>query len=328
MRFGVRTIALTLISSLVLVACGGGGGDGVTAGAGGSTAPQAVSITESNATAVAASALDAAQNTAPGQLPIGVEVQAGGQGHSSFGTVARAVQFALANGPGALATGVTTSQACPSGGSISMTGDETAQTVTYSDCRLSSGADSITMNGSLSLTLISSSPDGMSGVVSVVANNFSMVSSDGFSASLNGDMRMEITISSTSETLVISGSALTTRFTDGGTTYTTTLRNYSQSISFSGFIVTSSLSATVESSSTALGAGGGSYTITTSTPVVQNWDTGLFTAGVVKVVGAGGSQLVMTVGSNNTVTIQIDANGDGTFEKTVSSTVSELESLL
>lgn len=62
--------------------------------------------------------------------------------------------------------------------------------------------------------------------------------------------------------------------------------------------------------------------------MVQNYSADVFTAGVIKVVGAGGSQLVMTVGSNNTVTIQIDANGDGTFDKTVSSTMSELEALL
>ena len=87
------------------------------------------------------------------------------------------------------------------------------------------------------------------------------------------------------------------------------------------------MSATIETSSTRLGANGGSYTITTTTPVVWNSSTNVLSAGVVKVVGANNSQLVITVTGNNSVSIQIDANGDGTFEKTVSSTVSELEAL-
>ncbi len=125
-----------------------------------------------------------------------------------------------------------------------------------------------------------------------------------------------------------SGVSSTSQVTVGGVTHSNALKNYSQTVGINGSVVTGSLSGTVETTSTKLGANGGSYTVATPTPVVWNAATRALTAGVVKVVGAGNSQLVMTVGSNNTVTIQIDANGDGMFEKTVSSTASELASLL
>ena len=126
------------------------------------------------------------------------------------------------------------------------------------------------MNGSLSVTLVSGGADTMpfNAVVSVVATDFSIVA-DGVAVSLSGDMRLDIRrLLRTSETVVVSGSSLSTRFTAGATTHTDTLKNYSQSISLNGSVVTSSLSATVESSSTRLGANGGVYTITTPTPLV------------------------------------------------------------
>jgi hypothetical protein len=48
----------------------------------------------------------------------------------------------------------------------------------------------------------------------------------------------------------------------------------------------------------------------------------------VKVVGAANSQLVATIDGNGAVALQVDANGDGTFEANSSSTIAELKTLL
>jgi hypothetical protein len=91
--------------------------------------------------------------------------------------------------------------------------------------------------------------------------------------------------------------------------------------------VTSTLSASVETDSTRVGASGGSYTVTTPTPIVWNSGTGAVTSGSIKVVGAANSQLLLTVGSGDVVTLQVDANGDNTYETTLTSTGTELAGL-
>jgi len=349
MKFSVRVRAFALVSSLVLVGCGGGGGGGggTTAGAGGSTtAPQAVSITETNAKPVAADALNTVQGTSATQstnLLTGVEVQTQA-GTAPAGVRAMAEMARLAStsrvGRATLATGVAISEslACESGGSLAITGNVSGGeglvagdsiTITANNCKMGIDGFLTTMNGSMSMTIVSGNMNTIpfNVVVSFVATDLS-VEADGTTVVMSGEVRLDWTSSSvSSETMVASGSSMTVRETTGGTTHTSTMKNYSQSVSVNGFITTSSLSATIETSSTRLGASGGSYTISTPTPVVWNSSTNVVTAGVVKVVGANNSQLVMTVTGNNTVSIQIDANGDGTFESTVSSTVAELGAL-
>jgi len=344
MIFRVRVIALTLISSLVLVACGGGGGGTSPTAA----APAAVAITESSAKPVTASALGAAQGTSATDgagLLVGVEVQGGsGASPATLKAMAETARFAsssLAGRGGSLVTGVTSSESvdCPVSGKLTISGSVSGaegavagDTVTFTanNCVMDVDGETGTMNGSLSFTVISGSVTStlpMNVVFSMVATNFS-IAGGGTSVTVNGDVRMDLTITSTSETIVTSGSSFSIAVTESGTTYTDSLKNYSQTFVYNGSTVTGSLSATVESSSTVLGSGGGSYTITTTTPLVWNESTGTLSSGVIKVVGANGSQLVMTVTSSTTVTIQVDANGDGTFESTVTSTQTELRNLL
>ena len=344
MIFRVRAIALTMISSLVLVACGGGGGGGTSGTAG----PAAVAITESTAKPVAANALGAVQGTSAADstsLLTGVEVQGdGGANPASLKAMAETARFAsssLAGRGGSLVTGVSSTETinCPVSGSLTISGSVSGAegvvagdsvTLTANNCRMDVDGVATTMNGSLAFTVVSGSVTStlpMNVVFSMVATNFS-ITSGSTTVAVNGDLRMDLTITSTSETIVASGSSLSNTLTEGGTTYTDSLKNYTHTVKYTGTTATGSLSATVESSSTALGSGGGSYTITTPTPLVWNDSTGTLSSGVVKVVGANGSQLVMTVTSSTTVTIQIDENGDGSFEKTVTSTQTELRNLL
>jgi hypothetical protein len=346
MIFRVSAIALTLISSLVLVACGGGGGGG--GGTSANTGPTAVAITESNAKPVAANALGSAQGTSGADSTVlltGVEVQSsGGANPASLRAIAEVARFASGSGAGrggSLVTGVsgTETVACPVSGSLTVSGTVSGSdgliagdnlTFTANNCGMSVDGVLATMNGSMAFTVVSGSIGStlpVNVVLSMVATNFT-ISIGADAVAVNGDLRMDLKITSTSETMVASGASLSNKVMVGGTLHTETLKNYTQTLTYTGTLVTGSLSATVESSSTRLGASGGSYTITTPTPLVWNESTGVLSAGVIKVVGANGSQLVMTVNSSTSVTIQIDQNGDGTFEKTVSSTQTELKSLL
>jgi hypothetical protein len=50
--------------------------------------------------------------------------------------------------------------------------------------------------------------------------------------------------------------------------------------------------------------------------------------GAINVACAAGPQLIISVVSTNNVAIQVDANGDNSFEKSIASTISELRALL
>jgi hypothetical protein len=121
---------------------------------------------------------------------------------------------------------------------------------------------------------------------------------------------------------------MSSRETINGVTHTTTLNNFTQVLTISGSTYTGTVSATVQTDSSKLGTGTVSYAIGTPTPVVWNPATRTATAGVIKVVGANNSQLLITINADGTVTIQLDANGDGSYEKTITSTVAELAGLI
>jgi hypothetical protein len=146
----------------------------------------------------------------------------------------------------------------------------------------------------------------------------------------NGDLQLAWNQTTASNgTITASGNALTSSLATASGTRSTTLRNYSQTETTNGTTVTGTLSASVESTSTLLGSAGGTYSYTISTPTALQWTTTNAnpTAGVIKVVGANSSQLQVTYSAGGVV-LSIDANGDGTYEKTVSTTAAELKGLL
>jgi hypothetical protein len=317
MRSAFRTIALA--SAFVVASCGGGGGGSGSGFGGLSSATPQVAITESNALAVSANALDAAENTSAIRgatgLPVGVQAIAA-----------------------ALPAAVTVNQtgACPLGGTITVLGrvpsgaalgaGDSVSIVT-SNCRVSTGGSVLQMNGQLAVSVVSGSIGGslpFHVVIATTATNLT-VSGNGVTVVANGDARLDWTESAASaQTIVSSGTTLASRETLNGSTHTTVLRNYSQQLTINGSIATASVSATVETDSAGLGIGTTSYTISTPTPVVWDLTTRVASAGAVKAVGANNSQLLLTVNADTTATIQVDANGDGTFEKTLTTTSAEL----
>lgn len=342
MHFNLNVLGL--VASLFLAACGGGGGGGETPI---STAPPLVAVTESNAKPLAASAIDAVQNTSAAQggtgIILGVQLQADASRRTDkFLVMAAAARRAAASVPAPpLSTGVAidVTEPCELGGSITMTGNVSSQSaLTAGDsiglmangCVENVNGVVTTLSGRMSITFVSGSITTVPFhvVIDVRATDLS-IASGGTTEVASGDARLDwSTASSTSQTLTATGSSMSNRITTGSAIRTTTLKNYTQGVAVNGAAVTSSLSAGVETSSTALGPNGGSYTVSTPLAMAWNSDTQVVTAGVVKVTGAAGSQLLVTAGSNNAVTLQVDANGDGTFEKSVSSTFAELKALL
>jgi hypothetical protein len=340
MSFNLRVLAL--VSTVVLASCGGGGGGGGTAG---TPPPQAVVLTETNAKPVSADAVVNVRNTSAtsATVPLGVQVGTSASSSGTLQAITAAARLAGQVAAGArLPTAVSVSEtdSCPLGGSITIngnianpSGDLSAGdsiTIIMATCQVSDTSGTVVMNGRMSITIISGAIGAapFHVVLGVTAQDFS-VQAGGITEVANGDVRLDWNaISDTSESLVATGAALTSRETIAGVTRTSTLRNYTQAMTTNGTTMSSTLSATVETSSTRIAASGGTYTITTPAAVVWDAVTDVVASGVIKVVGAANSQLQLTFTGGGNATIQLDANGDGTFEKSIDTTMAELNGLL
>ena len=336
---------LVCVPALALVACGGCGGGGssapTTTSGSSSTAVGAVVITTSNAQAVAAEALAASTNTdaaaAGSAFVTGVQVN-GGSGPNPMLLAKAAQSLVTKPSAGPLATGVATTQACTVSGTITtdvttsgsnalVAGDSFQFTANNCTERIDS-TTTMVMNGSMSISIVSGSYDPAattypkSITMRIVSNNFS-IKSGTESETFNGDLTMSLTEdSATSATVKLSSSSLTS--TIG--THTVTLTDYSVQASESSSGSTLSVKGTVQTNNTRLASTAVTYTITTITPLAVS-STGAMTAGAIKVVGSN-SGLLLTVTSSDTFSLQVDTNGDGTYDSTSTVTRSQLDAQL
>jgi hypothetical protein len=330
----------------LLSACGGGGGGGGSGTTGVTPQPtSALSINETNAKPVSANALDTAQNTsATGGVasPLGVQIDTAGGGTPTMQVIAEAARFASgAFSASTLPSGVAVSQSasCPFGGTAAISGNIASSaglsagdsfSLIMTNCGVSTGTSTAVMNGSMTMAVAAGSLAGIPFhvVLAVTATNLS-VATGSVTVVSNGDTRLDWTANSaTSQTLVASGTSMSSRETINGATHTTTVRNFSQTLLINGNTDTATVSGTVETDSSKLSTGTVSYTISTPTPVTWDATTHNATAGVIKVVGANNSQVLVTINGDSSVTIQLDANGDGVYEKTITSTTAELAGLV
>lgn len=314
------THSLTLATLFALTACGGGGSDTaapapvVTTPAPVATSATAVTITSANAKALSAHALDTTQ--------------------SALNYVG-SVGFILAN---ATPSASNISKFCPYGGFTLVTGGvanvnlltqgDTYNSI-YTNCAVLA-SPTTTLNGNSAVTATRSSgtsfPFNMG--LSAKLSNFSLAIPN-VKWLLNGDQQLTWSAqSNTVQTYNLSGTSLSIQTTSGGFVRNTLWKNYSQTIDGNGITTLYALSATVQTDNTNVGTAGGSYTVSTLTPVLYEKISGLRSAGVVKIAGAANSQIVATVGAGSVVTLQVDANGDGVFESTISTTFAELASFL
>jgi hypothetical protein len=338
------------LAGALVAGCGGGGGGGGTTTGGGATPPPAVQITQANARPVGAHASDAVQNTNATQgstgLITGVQVEgAGAAGSPSPLLLAQVVRSLADSGAGmSLATGVAVSEslACDGGrGSITISGSVAHEdrlvagdtlSIGATNCSTIVGGQSTTLHGALSISVTGGQMPASGAypfhvVMRIVATNLS-VTTGGVTDTSHGDLTLDWNATSDAvQTLVATGSSLTNGTIGAGSARSTTWKNFNQSIALNGATISGSLSAAVETNSPRLGSTGGSYTV--STPTVLSWSTGTDTptSGVVLVVGAANSQLRITF-TGTGATLEVDADGNGSFESTVNSTAAELRSFL
>lgn len=338
-----------LAAAALLSACGGGGGGGGTAAGGTGNAPAAVQITQDNAKPVGADASGTVQNTSAVQgtagLVAGVQVQGGGGAQVPSTLVLAEIVRTLGIGSAgaALPVGVTvppTTEACPNGGTITVSGTVASDTslnagdslsVSASNCGAVVAGQAATISGSLSFGVNSGSmtpsvyPFHI--VMAMVATDLS-VTSGGITHTSNGDVMLDWrATAAAAQTMTATGASLANGSTESGALRTTTWRDYTQVTTLNNTLFTGTLAGGVESNNPRLGSAGGSYTVTT--PAAVQWDaaTGTPSAGVIRVVGAGNSALRITFGAG-TATLDVDADGNGSYESTVNSTPAELKSLL
>jgi hypothetical protein len=353
-------LAILLSAPLVLLtACGGGGGGGDQAAAPGTPAPvtntptpaptsATLVITSTNAKPVAADALDNATNLDAAEsgsgFVTGVQVDAPQAGNLALQLAAIARTLAAkVPARSVLAVGVAVSETapCSGGGTLSINGSVASENGVTAGDAITLGANgckefvdgvATELNGQMKLTIVSGSLNGNGLtfpthiVMRLDATNFS-VAVPGQTTRTNGDMTMDMTLqSSTSESLVVSGTSLaTTVFRDSGSR-SFALQDYRQSVAIDNGAVTASVDAQISSTNPRLGTGTQVYTVATTTALTAN-STGTFTGGVLKVTGSS-SALLLTVTAPGTFQVQVDANGDGTYETSTTATHAELRALL
>ena len=310
--------------ALVLSACGGGGGGGGT----GSTPVQASSLSTIAATdaprvainGYAAGTVISQSSSSLTGIVTGVTVAAPGVGAVS--PVLGLVKQAYGNNGTALLTGVTISDSCTGGGTVTIDANLHNQNTLSNGDTLTMTAfncteDGATMNGKLSITVSGVSGDVINSTTGAVTlatsfTNFS-IASGSTSDTLSGDMKISLTAtSSVDATFAISGaSLLATEQRSGATVATRTLTGYSVTGSVHGSTVSAAADFSV--SGNANGLGQFAYTVKNLQPFVTT-TTGVPTAGSLIVSGAG-SSVTATVVSNG-VRVDYSAKGDGVVTQT------------
>lgn len=335
---------------VLLAACGGGGDGGATA----NVAP-AVQITSANQQAVASDAATSTTGNigmfvlggltppvvAASNLSGVVQVRTAAAASPTNPTAIAAAlvhKFHQASTSGTqLAAGVTTTSTvqCTSGsGTITQTqpdpGSSTysySETIALTNCQTTLDSyGAVTMNGTLTISETGAETStGSTYTADFVASNYT-VQSDAFNALLNGDMHMVGSSDNTGSTETISGTQLTVSATvqqsqtlasaivASPTVHTVSLHNYSEHYTYdnASSVTTESNDATVETNTFGTLQ---SYRVTT--PQAVTIASGVYTAGVMKIVGANNTTLVITVTGDDTVKLERDDNGDGTVDETV-----------
>lgn len=338
-KFLRRAVALV---PLFLAACGGGGGGGSSTG----TAPTAVqlAITTGNSQAVAAESLQASASydavAAGGSLVTGVQVDTGAAGGPLLLADASRALLSKAQGLPALATGVSASgtEQCSGGGSITFSYDVASQTGVLSagdtftfdaaNCIESDGTQTMRMNGSMSIRIVSGpyNPGGAyprSVAMQTTARNFTVVMG-GETIQANGDVTIALTERGFDDAdVTLTSSSMTSMIGS----HTITLKGYTHSVVESASGTTIQMTATIETSNSRISGSLVSYHVATTTPVVVN-AAGQVTAGALKVTGANGTSLVLTATGTDSFSLQVDADGNGSYESTSTVTTTQLNALL
>lgn len=338
--------ALLAVPAFLMAACGGGGGD--SAPGPGVSAVSQLLITNANASSAAADGLLQTTNFGAAYAGVGLvtaaQVDAGAAGANTLrlAAVARKLITLVPDGP-ALVTGatVTNTFACTSGGSMTVTetssggagmvaGD--AVTISTSNCVETVNGVVVRMNGTMAISITSGSYDAGSAYprsvgMRIDAQNFSITES-GITSYSHGVLDISlIENSATDSSVALNSSSLVNSISNGSVTYSVTLKSYFHRVDATSLTTTVEMSSTVETNNSRLGSGSTvSYQVSTPTAIVLN-EFGDFVQGSLKVVGRS-SALLLTVTSVNAFSLQVDTDGNGTYESNTALTLAQLQAAL
>lgn len=229
---------------------------------------------------------------------------------------------------------------CPDGGSATMSLDDLDNngepsigetvTVQFTNCR--DGGD--TVNGRMTIVITAIGSLGQSLSAGLSFADLRTTSSDG-TATLNGGVSLTMSFllsGAMSSTVTVGTSGLVSSIVTAGYSETLTLgAGLAVETSFDPTLPvpppgSSILGRTLMQVNGAVGSSrlNGSFTITTVEPITL-YEADLYPrAGQTDATGASGSKLRMTVLNETTVRLELDANGDGSFEQTVDKPWSEI----
>jgi hypothetical protein len=195
------------------------------------------------------------------------------------------------------------------GNSVISSGD--VITATFAQCKDSA---TLAINGAIAVTL-TGTPTATQFTANADFQNI-VVTDNGASATISGNVAVaENDMSTLSRTTLTVG--------NGGLSVATASSSYNDSVSYSaGFVidtavvavgggVTASLAGTMTAQSL-----GGSVTIATPLALVQSPADNYPSVGQIVITGASGSTVRATVLDNTQVKLELDANGDGSYEST------------
>ncbi|WP_367066784.1 hypothetical protein [Oryzisolibacter sp. LB2S] len=327
----MRSSLALLASAVVLTACGGGGGgDSADINISPSAAP--ATLTTENYVAVAQKTLSSnAFLLDSASLVTGAQV-------SDPQLLMRFAREQMSHVPAwfaqtsAQAVGVvqTDTENCPGGGTLTLSLDDrngndeadagdsvtvTANNCTYEDAKL---------NGRLKLTVQSVQGNPESYPFSMkAALEFSALSAQSAQATHTGDGSLDLTISIKSynaHSVALATPSFTLTSTYGGSTTTETLRDYEASLDAdaSGYVTSVQgmlLSSALDSKS---------VTIATTTPFRRTHAQPNPASGSAVISGAAGAKVRVTAIDTTSVKIELDADGDGAYEKATPMSWSEV----
>lgn len=188
--------------------------------------------------------------------------------------------------------------------------------------------DGVTINGTLGFTVNSLTGDLNGDVygasIGITLSSFS-VTSGGGNQSASGTMAIDIAATGpNASTLKVSVGSLSLTSSFGGTTDTVLMQNYvlNQTLAPMGNGSSTSTSVSGVFASSALRAR--SVTLSTGIPFVELPNDAYPSSGQMSVTGVDGSKVRLTAQNATTVLLDLDANGDGTYETSVSRAWSSL----
>jgi hypothetical protein len=316
------SILVSATALATLAACGGSGDDSP------SQQGSKVAITSANQSQVVRASVNAGLSVSLAQGSVGGVSPAGAtdRAHALSGVLQRAMSAARASRKGIAsasvhpATTISDTQPCGVSGTVTVVLDDhdnnqalsngDAVSATFAQCKDSA---TTTINGAIAITLTGTPTDTQ---FSASANFQSVVVTDNaVTSTISGTVTVaENDMPTVTETTLSVGNS--------GLTASTASTGYNDSVSFaSGFVIRTdesssgsvsvSLSGTMTAQSLA-----GSITISTPQPVVEGSGDSYPSSGQVIITGASGSAVRATVLDNTQVRLELDANGDGTYEST------------